>query len=236
MTWIVSQIDALVGQFPIEIEIEDADPLQAGKQYKKIELPNISEALAELFGLTISGTTNSDLAINFLMRLAAETIATKNAALITQDYAKANASFMGYRGNPKEREITYNFNPANLTDFSEFLKESKGKIMGWEEDDPESIVAFLQRIVFSAGIIKSVFFRDKRAMERLQKELDRITKSDSTDSDEKWREFIRFVNDPTSQFNFSDSKDYPTPELDNKPVIKNEPEVQTPKPGQSTSP
>jgi hypothetical protein len=48
------------------------------------------------------------------MRLASEVIATKNAALITQDYSKANAAFLGYKGNPARREIDYSFDPAKL--------------------------------------------------------------------------------------------------------------------------
>jgi hypothetical protein len=130
--WFVRQVDALIGNFPIKIRVEDIDPLTPGNQVKEIELPNISEALAELYGMNIGTSVNADVAVNFLMRLASEVIATKNAALITQDYSKANAAFLGYKGNPARREINYSFDPAKLGSLDEFLKESKGYLVGWK--------------------------------------------------------------------------------------------------------
>lgn len=199
--WQTQQIDALLGLFPIEIEIEDSDPLQPGKQTKKIQLANISEALAELYGLAISGTTNADVAINFLMRLSAEMIATKNASLIAQDYARANASFLGYKGNPAKREVDYAFNPSKLGSLEEFLKESKGYIQGWEETDKESVVGFLQRIVFSAGITKAAFFRNKDRLAILKKELEAFTQKGDAIDNADWQRFLDLINNPNSPFN-----------------------------------
>lgn len=199
--WFVKQVDALIGKFPINITIEDIDPLTQGNQTKQIELPNISETLAEMYGINIASSVNADVAVNFLMRLASEVIATKNSSLITQDYVRANAAFLGYKGNPARREVNYSFNPAKLDSLDEFLKESKGYLVGWEEDDKESVVGFLQRIVFSAGIIKSVFFRDKKRLGELQKELENMIEGDKLASDADWNAFLAMINDPQDYFN-----------------------------------
>lgn len=222
LNWIVEQMDGLIGQFPIEIEIEDADPLQEGKQPKRIELPNISEALSELFSLTVSGATNSDLAINFLMRVAVEVIAAKNAALVAQDYSRANADFLGYKGNVVGRKIKYAFNPAELDNFSKFLTESEGEIQGWQEEDKESVVAFLQKIVFSSGIIKAAFFRNPKQMKILKKEFEGLLKESGKTSDQKWQQFLQMINQADSQFNVG--LNAPIPDLDNKPVPKQNPD------------
>ena len=217
--WYIEQFDLLLGQWPIEIEIEDSDPLKSGNQVKKVQLPNLSEAIAETYALAISGSTNADLSINFLMRLASEVIATKNSSLITQDYVKANASFLGYRGTAKKREIPYNFNPSKLDDLGDFLKESKGYIVGWEEQDKETVVAFLQRLMFSAGIIKAVFMRDKKRMKTIQDELKSMLETPPED-EEGWRKFIDLINQEKSQFNVKETGfDYPLSKLDNEPVI-----------------
>lgn len=215
LDWFVKQFDAIAGQFPIKIRIEDVDPLTPGNQIKEVELPNISEALAELYGLNIGTSVNSDVTVNFLMRLASEVIATKNAALITQDYSKANAAFLGYKGNAARREINYSFDPAKLGSLDEFLKESKGYIVGWQEEDKESVVGFLQRIVFSSGIIKAAFFRDNKRLAELQKELESLTKGDTETNEAQWDAILAMLNDPEQYFN---SESIPKPRVREKPA------------------
>lgn len=210
LMWFIKQFDGLVGQFPIEIEIEDIDPTTQGKQTKKIELPNISEALAETYGLAVESTVNSDIAISFLMRLAAEAIATKNAALITQDYAKANAEYLGYKGNPKDREVNYAFNPKQLDNLEQILSEQTFKIVGWENKDENSVAVYLAKLMFSAGIIKETFYRNSKT-DKLADILNRLTKKGDESSDADWQEFLNYIN-------FSDSflnkeQKYPQPKL-----------------------
>lgn len=203
--WFIKQFDALVGKFPIEIEIEDIDPTTKGNQTKKVELANLSEAFAEMYGLNITSATNSDISINFFMRLVAEVIATKNAALIAQDYAKANASFMGYKGNQVKREIEYAFNPEKLDSLEELLQETKGNIIGWEEQDKESIVGYLMELKFAAGIIKSVFFRGKDQLDLIKREAESLIKGQESSDNQKWQAFLQLINTVDSQFNQGDN-------------------------------
>lgn len=203
--WFVRQFDALIGQFPIEIEIEDADPTQSGNQTRKIELPNISEALAEMFGLAISGSTNSDVAINMMMRLAAEVISAKNAAIIAQDYAKANASYLGYNGNPKSREVDYAFDPTKLEALDQFLQNSKQKLIGWEETDANSVADYLKKLMFAAGIIKAAFFRGNTDIAQLKKEVEDLANGGKIEDNEAWNQFKQQLNDPASLFNLGNN-------------------------------
>ena len=113
--WLTYQFDSLVGQFPVDIEVKDIDPLKDGDQKKTIQLPNIAEAIAEIYGLTIKSSVNQEVELNMLLRLAAEIVATKNASVVTQDYARANAQFLGYKANFKPRELQYNFDFANAS-------------------------------------------------------------------------------------------------------------------------
>jgi hypothetical protein len=220
--WYLQQFDALVGKFPINIRVEDIDPLTPGNQIKEIELPNISEALAEMYGMNIGTSVNADVSVNFLMRLASEVIATKNSSLITQDYVRGNAAFLGYKGNPARREVNYSFDPAKLGSLDEFLKESKGYLVGWEEDDKESVVGFLQRIVFSSGIIKAAFFRDKDRLAELQKEIESMAAQDKAGNEAEWNAILALLNDPGDYFN----KDaIPKPRVREKPVPPPPPEA-----------
>ena len=232
LAWFIQQFDILLGQFPVEIEIEDADPLKKGNQKKTIELANLSESIGELYGLATIGATNADLAINFLVRLAAEMVSTKSATLITQDYAKANASFLGYEGKAVEREIEFAFNPLKaetMEGFEEFLANSKAKIVGWEETDKASMVDYMQKLMFSASIIKAAFFRNSKQLSVIEKELESLFEQGK--DDKAWQEFIALMNDPASPFNAGvDAGEYPLSKVDSKPVPPTDAEQKQKKP------
>jgi hypothetical protein len=85
-------------------------------------------------------------------------------------------------------------------------------------------VGFLQRIVFSAGIIKSVFFKDKNRLAELQKEIENMMKGDKAITDADWEAFLLLINNPEEYFN-KDS--IPRPRVKEKPAPP-PPEEQTP--------
>lgn len=208
--WLTQQIDGLVGEFPININIEDTDPTRPGNQSQKVKIPNIAEAIADLYALSLKNSVDSDSAISFLMRLASEVIGIKNAALITQDYAKANAEFLGYKGNQVKRDVAYAFDPEGLASLEKILNESNKQIVGWENDDKESLLDYQRRLMFAAGIIKAVFFRGKKDIPQLNREVDNLVNRGDEDLEERWREFLRAINNPRHRFNVGD---VPQPEI-----------------------
>lgn len=201
--WTIKQMDGLAGQFPIEIEIKDADPSQQGDQARKVKVPNIAEGIAELLGLNIKTSGNSDIHTSFLMRLAAEVIATKNAALVTQDYAKANASYLGYKGNTVKRKVNYAFNVTKLENLERILEESEKNIIGWQDEDKNTVQAYLEKLMFAAGIIKQAFFRPNSEQDKLLEQISNVLGLGQDDEavDDNWREFLKAINNPENPFN-----------------------------------
>ncbi len=55
--------------------------------------------------------------------------------------------------------------------------------------------------MFSASIIKEVFFRDKGQLSRLAKEIKNITHNQNPEDKEAWKAFIDAVNNPNDGFN-----------------------------------
>lgn len=214
--WLTKQIDALVGEFPIQIEVKDIDPLTKGDQKQKIELPNLAEAIAEIYGLVAKGAVNQEVDQAFLLRIATEVIAAKNGIAITQDYVKANAKFLGYKGNPVDREMQYNFDFSKIVlgkkdqevRLDEILQTVKGYVKGWENQDKETAADFFTKLMFSAGIIKSVFFRNKKQMKEVIEKADEMLK-DRLKVEDNWNDFVKDVNNPNSSIN----KDQPQPEI-----------------------
>lgn len=197
LAWLIQQMDALTGQFPIEMEIKDTDPTTEGDQSQTVALPNIAETLAELYSLNLKTSATTDMHTDFILRLVAEILSIKNAGIVTQDYVRANASFLGYRGNPKKRKINYSFDPENLADLTKVLNTSTKEVLGWGEEDTETIVGFLQRIVFVSGLLKEVFFRDKNQMTGLIEEIEGLSGTQGL-SDEAWEKFLQDLNNPQS--------------------------------------
>jgi hypothetical protein len=208
MYWLTNQLDALIGEFPIDIEIKDIDPLTAGDQKKTIQLTNIAETLAEIYGLSIKGSVNQEAEQAILLRLAIEAIAIKNGVAITQDYVKANTKFLGYRGNPVDRKLNYSFDFSSL-DLAKkeqtvlldaILKPTEAYVRGWENKDKETAADFFQKLMFSAGIIKAVFFRDKKQMKDVLTKADDMVK-DGLKKEDEWKDFVQGINNPNSSYN-----------------------------------
>jgi hypothetical protein len=198
--WMTYQFDALIGEWPIQIEIEDEDPTTLRNQTRQVELPNLAEATAELFGLTYKSDITNDVLMELFLRLIPEIIGIKNSSLITQDYAKANASWLGYKGNPVKRKVPYNFDAEKLDSLPELMTTCQKEIIGWQDDDSEDLVSYLQRLMFSAGIIKAAFMRDKNQVSSYLDSLKNIWQ-DLKQQDSGWDEFIRRVDNPEDPIN-----------------------------------
>lgn len=201
LLWTVQQIDALAGEFPIKVEIEDTDPTQEGNQTKSVSLPNIAETLAEIYGLSAKTAIDSDLHTSFLMRIAVETMAAKTAALIAQDYASANASYLGYKGNEVQRDVQYAFNPEGTESIEDILRASTYRVKGWRNEDRDNVADYLQRIMFVNGLLKSVFFRNKTDIDRVIAGLKDFVPGSGGTQDQEWDKFLRYVRNPDSAMN-----------------------------------
>lgn len=210
--WLMLQLDSLIGEFPINVEITDSDPTAAGNQGKQVKLPNLAEAMAEVYGLAAKAAIDSDLHTSFLMRLASELMATKTAALIAQDYAMGNASFLGYKGNQVSRKVPFAFNPEKQNSLETILQNSEYRITGWQNEDSENVADYLQKLMFSASLMKTVFFRRKSDVARIIEELKSFVPNNEDDAEKAWDAFLRTLNNAQSSFNKGSNA---IPDIDN---------------------
>lgn len=194
IAWFAQNLDALSGQYPIILEIEDTDPITRGNQSETIDLPNQAEAMAELFGLAYEANTNSELAVNMLFRLIPEVIAAKNSSLTAQDYSQAISNWLGFRVKNVEREVDSNFNPLSPNSLTDFLSASKYKIQGVEDDDPHTLVEWIQQIKYATAIVKASVFRGAGEEDNLTQEIQSVMNNQSADSGEAWEKFIDALN------------------------------------------
>lgn len=197
--YIVEQLDALIGQFPLEVEIQDVDPTQQGNQTERVKLPNLAETLGEIYGLLTKTAVDGDVSINFLSRLAFELMAVKSATLITQSYARGNAAYLGYQGNLEEFRIRSLFNiDANSIDkLDDFLKEDTETVRSWVNEDENTVQAYLERLMFAASIIKETHVSTDANSARgtSNRMIDLLGRAAIEGLGSKaWEEFMRYLN------------------------------------------
>lgn len=204
--WIVKQMDALIGEFPIKIKIKDADLVDEGNQELNIEVRNVAEALGDAYGHGASSLIVQNAHTNILLRLAAELVSIKTATLINQDLAIANQDFMGFRTKRKKRDAESAFdiakaNPNNIKSLSQILKSGKYKYQGFEFDDSAILLEYLPKFMFAASIIKSVHLRtDEADIDSLQD----LAADTLDDADNGWNNFVDEVNNPESFLNLNE--------------------------------
>ncbi|QKQ76454.1 hypothetical protein [Nostoc sp. TCL240-02] len=138
MLWQMQQLDALLGAFPIEIKVEDTDLTKDGDQTETISLPNVAEGLAELLGLLITTKRDTQATLITAIKAMAEAGMAKQLGVKTLDVTLANAEFLGYKLEQKEKEIPSLFTP-NGQNITETLKEKNIKIVTYENTDKNDL-------------------------------------------------------------------------------------------------
>lgn len=150
MLWQMQQLDALMGAYPIEIKIEDNDLTKEGNQEQKITVPNAAEAMAELLGLILTIKRDTHATLITAIKAMAEAGMSKNVSIKTLDVALANAEFLGYKLEQKEKEVPSLFTPGGK-DITETLKEKNVKIITYENTDSKDIQGDLKTLLTMAS-------------------------------------------------------------------------------------
>lgn len=147
--WAALAIADLIGEFPKKIRIDDSDLTEPGNQPIEIELPNLAEAIADMYGADIKSLANSEVVIRSLMRIATEVCASKVAALQSQAYARANAEALGYRFQVKETPVDFAIDIDNEVDtIDELLRNSTKAIQIYTQDEDNSLWEYLQKMMY----------------------------------------------------------------------------------------
>lgn len=204
MLYFVQELDALIGEFPSKIEIEDADLTKEGDQKKTIYIGNIAEGITELYGLLISNSLQTDVSTNVLLRLIPEIIRLRQIGLTTQDVVVANRDFLGYKSKEVQRDVKSNFttipetnNIADIGDFSKLLSTHIDKYKTEEFDQNETLMDYLLRLMYLAGILKKVHLKTPEDVDEMFNKEKEIIDENALD----WDEFQYEINNPDGRFN-----------------------------------
>lgn len=162
ISWIIYQMDALIGEFPIKLEIEDSDLMKTGDQTLKLEFPNIAETLAEMAGLAINSKAVTEANLDASMRTLMESGSGRKQAIVNHALLEAIQDYLGFSSRQKIIEVPFTYNPIDAVKndkIGDALKESTQKVKVEENTDPDTLEKQLKILREAAAITKTVHFK-----------------------------------------------------------------------------
>ncbi|MEG3437292.1 hypothetical protein V0288_09190 [Pannus brasiliensis CCIBt3594] len=164
--WRFRQLDALFGQFPIKIRIEDNDLIKTGDQPVEVKLPNLAETVAELVGKSITNEALVNLLANINFRLLNELGSTKLQGFKSHKILEAIATYLGYEDGQKTEKIRFLYNPNYTVEegkqpiFEELLKETEIDVIVDDMREKTPLEGKLDILLYAANIIKASLFEE----------------------------------------------------------------------------
>ena len=187
----LGQMRSVVGEFPLSFKVDVEENGQIVE--KEIRIDNISDAFSELIGLALIIQDDLELNTQLGIKGLTETAATKNATLITQDLALANAKYLGYQMTRNTRQVKTLFTPGT-SNIKEFLKSSNQQIISYAHRSGH-LEHKMNTLLISAGITKAALtgrpndavpgnIIAKDALKQLQA------------NEEDWKQFLKLLREP----------------------------------------
>ncbi|WP_445628418.1 hypothetical protein [Nostoc sp. DSM 114167] len=138
MLWQMQQLDALMGAYPINIEIEDNDLVTEGNQKQTISVPNSAEALAEIMGMMLTIKRDTHAALITAIKAMGEAGMSKNIGIQTLAVAEGVEEFLGYKVEQKKKKVPSLFTPGGKN-ITETLAEKEIEIVVHENTDTNDL-------------------------------------------------------------------------------------------------
>ncbi len=154
LAWYVERFDEIMGQWEIPIEIKDSDPSKPGDQPLGVKLPNMAEAIAEIFTLALQTNLNSETLLNFAVRTAAETVTDKQQNFITYKLLQSMAEWAGYKQKEIKLKMPILFS-LGKTRYDEILNESEIDVACVDFDEKFGLGADLMRFREAVAILQA---------------------------------------------------------------------------------
>lgn len=202
LSWYIERFDEIMGQWEIPIEIKDSDPSKPGDQPLGVKLPNMAEAIAEMFTLAFQTNLNSETLLNFAVRTAAEGVADKQQNFITYKLVQSMAEWAGYKQKDIKLKMPILFS-LGKTRYDEILNESEIDVPCTDFDEKFGLEADLMRFREAAGILQAVYKKKVdpsgdikgQILKHLLDAFAAVNKVNGEDEDKDFKKFLTEVED-----------------------------------------
>lgn len=204
VTWFVERFDEVVGQWEIPIEIKDSDPSKPGDQPVGIKLPNIAEAIAEMFILCFQTNLNSETMLNMQMRTMLDGASDKQQNFVNYKLLQSLTDWAGFKQKDIKLKMPLCFT-LGKSKYAEILKESEVDVGCVEFDDKFGLEIDLMRFREASAILGAIYKKkinptgDIKA-QVLKYLLDTITATNKVNTDTEEDNFEQFIQDVETGF------------------------------------
>lgn len=158
ITYFLERFDEVVGEFEIPIEIEDTDLIKEGNQSLTVKLPNIAEAIAEMFMMAMNLNIVNEVQINAITRILAETGADKQQNLKSYMMLEAIVEHLGFSYDDKTIKLPLTYTPG-AESLQEILQEKEVDVSCIEYNDDINLPKQMHELLQSAAIIRARFWK-----------------------------------------------------------------------------
>ena len=147
------QFDSVIGLFPANLTVKA--PVGGAFNVSNAGYESIAEMLLDMLVMQHQIAAQTEANFSATLRCGSEAIKAKIAATVGQSYSKANAGFLGYRGNLVNQAL------VNAFDFSDsaaatILGGSVASIPVWRSEDTETVAGYLSQIQVAVEIVREI--------------------------------------------------------------------------------
>lgn len=125
--WLTRQIDALVGELPGKLEIEDIDPQTEGNQSKRMDFPTLSDLMLEVAGISINNKINVETILTTVLSILTEVGSAKTTAITNYHAIQAILDYLSPDLDQDTVKVPLSFSPGQ-TKLDKLLKPTTTEV------------------------------------------------------------------------------------------------------------
>ena len=157
-------MDEIIGEAMVRITIQDTDPTKEGNQSETLEFGNISELMAEQFGVSMNTSIDTSLLIQICTKSLMEVGIERKQLHTLQSQVEALIAHQGFSYKESVENVPFTFSIPNTTKINEFrieefVKESQQKVPIFKFNGKETYAEDSAILRHLHGMFKGVFFR-----------------------------------------------------------------------------
>ncbi|MEH2242354.1 hypothetical protein [Nostoc sp.] len=152
IAYFAERFDEVLGEFEINIQIQGDD-----NKSTTLKLPNLAEAIAEMFTMVIHSNMNNELILNIANRILAESGQIKQTSFKNHSALTALIDYAGFHTEMSVEQMPLTFTPGQKS-FNTVLKESSQDVSVIKYTQKETLATAIHTLLQAAAIIRGVHY------------------------------------------------------------------------------
>jgi hypothetical protein len=158
MAWQATRLDEVLGEFEIRVQVSHPDIKNKKTVTDTITLPNLAEAVAELFTVITDMATSVQIILNITNRMIIEVGTLKTSEFRNYNAVLSIIDYLGFNYTQSVDNVPLLHTPG-ATNFVDLLQEFQQNTDYIKYEDSNTLTSALQSLLQAAAIIRAVHYR-----------------------------------------------------------------------------